>query len=139
MRSFFDSGVLVYLFDADAPGKQERIRKLLQAEVDEGRAVLSTQVLEEFYVAVTRELAVPLAPDMAERALRDLARLPVTPVDPEMVRAAAARAGRDSLDFWSALAVEGALAAGAGRLFTEDLRDGTTVGDLEVVNPFSRR
>lgn len=59
MRAFFDTNVLVYLFDADAPDKQERARALLQAEVARGRAVLSTQVLQEFCVAVTRMLAQP--------------------------------------------------------------------------------
>jgi predicted nucleic acid-binding protein len=137
MRTFFDSGVLVYLFDADAPGKQERIRKLLREEAAEGRVVLSTQVLQEFFVAVTRKMAVPLSAETAERALSDLARLPVIPLDSDMVRGAAARSRSESIPFWTALAVEAALAAGAVRLFTEDLRGGTTIDGLTVVNPFT--
>jgi predicted nucleic acid-binding protein len=137
MRTFFDSGVLVYLFDADAPGKQERIRKLLREEAAEGRVVLSTQVLQEFFVAVTRKMAVPLSAETAERALSDLARLPVIPLDSDMVRGAAARSWSESIPFWTALAVEAALAAGAVRLFTEDLRGGTTIDGLTVVNPFT--
>ena len=60
MRSFFDTKVLVYLFDDDAPEKQRRAQQLLQDEVGQGRAILSTQVLQEFYVTVTRKLASPL-------------------------------------------------------------------------------
>jgi predicted nucleic acid-binding protein len=137
MRTFFDSGVLVYLFDADAPGKQERIRALLREEAAEGRVVLSTQVLQEFFVAVTREMAVPLPPETAERALSDLARLPVVPVDGTMIRSAAARSRSESMAFWTALAVESALASGAERLFTEELRTGSVVDGLTVVNPFT--
>jgi predicted nucleic acid-binding protein len=137
MRTFFDAGVLAYLFDADAPGKKERIRSILQEETVEGRAVLSTQVLEEFYVTVTRKLAVPLDPEPAERALGDLADLPVIAVDPRMIRRAASLANEESISFWNALVVEAALAAGAARLLTEDLRSGRQFGKLEVVNPFT--
>lgn len=139
MRTFFDSGVLVYLFDADAPGKQERIRKLLDQETAEGRTILSTQVLQEFYVTVTEKMAVPLDPETAGRALSDLARLPVVPVDPEMVRGAASLSRMESISFWDALAVEAALAGGADRLFTEELRDGRAFGKLRVTNPFTAR
>ena len=59
-RRFIDTNVLVYLFDADAPAKQERAREILGSEVAEGPLVLSTQVLQEFFVSVTRKLAVAL-------------------------------------------------------------------------------
>ena len=137
MRTFFDSGILAYLFDADAPGKQERVRKLLWEETAEGRVVLSTQGLQEFFVAVTRGMAVPLPEETAERALGDLARLPVVQVDARMIRAAAGLARNESVPFEEALAVEAALAGGANRLFTEALRNGRTFGDLTVVNPFT--
>lgn len=137
MRSFFGADVLVYLFDADAPGKQERMRKLLREEAGEGRVVISTRVLEEFFLAVTREMAVPLPPDAAERALSDLARLPVVIVDEEMVRAAAARSRRESISFDAALDLEAAVAGGAERLFTEGLPNAKRFDDVTVVNPFT--
>ena len=54
---FVDTNVLVYLFDADAPEKQACARENLCDERD--RLVVSVQVLGEFYVTVTRKLAVP--------------------------------------------------------------------------------
>jgi predicted nucleic acid-binding protein len=77
MRTFFDTNILVYLFDGDAPEKQERSRILFTTETQEGRIVLSTQVLQEFYVAVTRKLAAPLPPETAEQAVRHFSALPV--------------------------------------------------------------
>ena len=64
---FIDTNVLVYLFDNNAPAKQAVARELLGA----GRFVLSTQVLSEFYVTVTRKLARPLDSATASRAVAD--------------------------------------------------------------------
>ena len=46
--------------------------------MEAGRFVTSTQVLQEFYVAATRKLSVPLAAEEAEEAVTALAELPVT-------------------------------------------------------------
>lgn len=58
------------------------------------------------------------------------------PVDSPMILGAARRARTHTLSFWDALIVEGALAAGASRLWTEDLQAGRRFGELEIVNPF---
>ena len=75
MRVFFDTNVLVYLFDSDAVEKKERARALFEAEAQAGRALLSTQVLQEFYVTVTRKLAEPLDPATAEKIVRHFCNL----------------------------------------------------------------
>lgn len=136
MRAFFDTNVLVYLFDADAPDKQKRARSLLDEEVRSGRAVLSTQVLQEFYVAVTRKLATPLSEASAEQAVRHLAALPVVQVDTETVLHAISRSHSDTLSFWDSLIIEAALHAGAKRLYSEDLQPGRRFDMLVVDNPF---
>ena len=52
-RAFLDTNVLVYLYDTDAPGKQGAARRVLEHGVDSG-LVISTQVLQEFYVTITK-------------------------------------------------------------------------------------
>lgn len=136
MRSFFDTNVLVYLFDHDAPKKQRRAEQVLQDEVSGGRAVLSTQVLQEFYVTVTRKLAKPLAAEDAERAVRKLALLPVVQIDAPLVLAAISRSQGLPLSFWDALIVEAANSSGAQKLLTEDLQHGQRIDGLEIHNPF---
>ena len=74
-KVFVDTNVLVYLFDGDAPTKQRKARQVLQEEGAENRVVISTQVLLEFYVTVTRKLGKPLAPAEAEAAARGCERL----------------------------------------------------------------
>ncbi|MCF8053270.1 MAG: PIN domain-containing protein [Desulfobacterales bacterium] len=136
MRVFFDTNILVYLFDADAADKQTQARDRFQAEASAGRTLLSTQVLQEFYVAVTRKLAVPLEPEAAEEVVRNLAVLPVVRIDPERILAAIVKSRRLQLSFWDALIVEAALAGGAECLLTEDLHHGQTIEALRIENPF---
>jgi predicted nucleic acid-binding protein len=133
-RAFLDTNVFVYLFDRDAPAKQQRAREIVS---DVGaEAVLSTQVLQEFYVSVTRKLARPLTPADAEGAVRDLALLEVVVVDVPIVKRAVTLSRADALSFWDALIVEAARAHGCTRLLSEDLQDGRAFGDLHVENPF---
>ncbi|MFU8856086.1 MAG: PIN domain-containing protein [Deferrisomatales bacterium] len=136
MRSFFDTNILVYLFDAGSPEKQGAAREILEREVLEGRAVLSTQVLQELYVAVTRKLAAPLPPADAERAVRDLATLPTVQIDKDLILRGIRRSRASVLSFWDALILEAALEANATTLFTEDLQHGQVIGGLRIANPF---
>jgi len=136
MRLFLDTNVLVYLFDHDAPDKREVARGLLMGHGADIELVLSTQVLQEFYVVVTRKLANPLPPEQAERAVRDLARLPVMPASVDLVLAAVALSRRGGFSFWDAMIVEAALRAGARELLSEDMQDGAAIEGLRIRNPF---
>ena len=132
--SFVDTNVLVYVFDDDSPRKQETARRILDEEAD--RVVLSTQVLGEFYVTVTRKLARPLTASRAIEAVDALRALPVRGLGPELVRAAAHRSASSRVSYWDALIIESALDADATVLLTEDLQHGQMFGRLRVLNPF---
>lgn len=134
---FVDTNVLVYIFDDDSPRKQKVARELLDEEAD--RIVLSTQVLSEFYVTVTRKLARPLSTDRAIEALDALCDLPIHTLGTEVVRLAVRRSARSQVSYRDALIIETALAAGASVLLTEDLQDGQKFGDLRVANPLLGR
>ena len=131
---FVDTNVLVYLFDADSPDKQARSRELLREEKD--RIVLSVQVLGEFFVSVTRKLAVPLSPEAAAQAIDAFCQFQVQTLDPELVRSAVHRSQSSHLSYRDALIVETALGVGAEVLFTEDLQDGQQIDGIRLVNPF---
>jgi predicted nucleic acid-binding protein len=135
-RAFFDTNVLVCLFDNRDPEKKIRAQQIFAEESERGRAVLSTQVLQEFYWAVTRKLASPLPEEMAEERVRDFCELPLVRVDAPMILAAIARSRSQGFSLWDALIVEAALRAGARRLLTEDLQHGQRIGNLTVENPF---
>jgi predicted nucleic acid-binding protein len=135
-RSFFDTNVLVYLFDNRDPEKKLRAQQVFAEESERGLAVLSMQVLQEFYWAVTRKLASPLPEEVAKERVRDFCELPLVRVDAPMILAAITRSRSQSFAFRDALIVEAALKAGAKRLLTEDLQRGQRIGDLTVENPF---
>ena len=131
---FVDTNVLVYAFDVESPEKQKTARQLLDAKADQ--LVLSTQVLGEFYVTVTRKLAKPLPPDRAVEALDALCALPVRGLAPALVRSAVRRSASSQVSYWDALIIESALDAGATVLLTEDLQHGQRFQALRAVNPF---
>ncbi len=135
-KSFVDANVLVYLFDGDSPQKQAVARELLAEGGPEGRLVLSTQVLQEFYVTVTRKLAHPLSTARAEEMVRFLAAFPVVAIDATLILAGVATARAHQLSLWDALIVEAARAAGCRELLTEDLAHGSRTAGLLVVDPF---
>jgi predicted nucleic acid-binding protein len=134
-RTFFDTNVLVYLFDADSPDKQSRARDALARSLQSGAVVISTQVLQEFFVTVTRQLTRPLPASEAEAALRRLMELSVVQVDPELILAAAVSSRRDRISFWDALILAAASAAGCQEVLSEDLQHGRSFGRLRVANP----
>lgn len=136
MRVFLDTNVLVYLFDHGASKKRDAARSLLVSHGAELELVLSTQVLQEFYVTVTRKLAKPLPPEQAERAVRDLARLPLVPASGDLVVSAVALSRRAGFSFWDAMIVEAALRSGAQELLSEDLQDGREIEGMRIRNPF---
>ena len=137
MKFFFDTDVLVYLFDADSPAKRKQARALLQKHAETGDILLSTQVLHEFYVAVTRKLARPLDAAAATEAVTSFAELPLVQIDSTLVLSAIHRSRNSQLSFWDALIVQAAIEGHASTLYSEDLQHGQAFDGLRAVNPFS--
>lgn len=135
-RVFFDTNVLVYLFDRAAPQKRAQAQRLLDKHSSEGSLTLSTQVLQEFFVSATRKLSTPLSVPEALEVLRQLVVFPLVQVDADLILRAGERTAREMVSFWDALIVEAALTAGATRLLSEDLQHGQKISSLTVENPF---
>ena len=136
MKSFVDSNVLVYLFDQDAPQKKAVAQRILQTEGAAGDILLSSPVLQEFYVSVTRKLAQPLKADMALDAVQRFAVFPLVIVDAPLIVSAIKRSQKESVSFWDSLIIDAALKGGAQRLWSEDLQHGRVVAGMRIENPF---
>lgn len=136
MKAFFDTNVLVYAFDAGAPGKRKRAARLFAEAAAAGTVLLSAQVLQEFYVTVTRKLEVPLAADAALEAVTELARFPVVGADSALVLAAIDTHRKHSISLWDALIVEAARSGGASVLYSEDMQHGRSFGSVSITDPF---
>lgn len=137
-RAFIDTNVIVYLFDGRDSRRQRAAGELLQKLVKEGVVpVISTQVLQEAYSALTRKLG--MDPSRALSALQTMesAGFVVQHVDVPLVWRGAARSIDDRLSFWDGLVIETARAAQCPVIYTEDLQDRRIFDDVTVSNPFN--
>jgi predicted nucleic acid-binding protein len=134
--SFVDTNLLVYAEDRDAGEKHTLAVELLRALWERGDGVVSIQVLQEFFITVTRKVRRPLKPDVAARIVGQYLTWRTVENDGALLLAAIERMSVHRLSFWDALVVEAAVRAGCDLLFSEDLSHGQRFGKLRVVNPF---
>jgi len=134
-KAFFDTNVLLYMYGGDAR-KQFKAKQLFLEYSYASRMILSTQVIQEFYVAGSRKLGMP------RRELQDataaLMDCPLVMVGPSHIMAAIHTEERYQVSFWDALILAAAESGGAEVLYTEDLNDGQRYGEVLVQNPFAR-
>ena len=134
-RSFLDTNILVYADDADAGHKRAKAQELVLSALTSGDAVISTQVLQEYFAVATRKLAVPA--EAAQKKVEILAALVAVTIDSDHIIESIKLHRLYSLAFWDALIVHAARRAGCGRLMTEDLQSGQRIEGVEIVNPFA--
>lgn len=134
MRRFLDTNVLVYADDLEAGAKRDRARGLVAEALSSGEGVVSTQVLQEFFVIATGKLDVDVA--IARRKVELLAAMDVVGIDLDLILAAIDLRRLHSISFWDALILRAAAVAGCSLLLTEDLQHGQVVDGVRVENPF---
>jgi len=133
-RSFFDTNVLVYADDQAAPAKQRRAVDLVAEHRRAGSGVVSLQVLQEYFVTVTRKLKVD--PRVARRKVELLAEFDVATTEVADVLAAIDLHRLHSFSFWDALILRAAKQTGCTVLFSEDLQEAREIDGVRIVNPF---
>ena len=136
-RTFIDTNILIYAHDADAKSKH-RVAKSVLAELWSLRTgVLSMQVLQEFYVNVTRKIASPLPKDVARMVVGSYAIWCVE-TTPAEISSAFRIEDESRIGFWDALIVASAAKCGAVRILSEDLNAGRMIAGVRIENPFGR-
>ena len=121
-RSFFDSNILIYTDDHDAPSKQAHALEVVAEARRNGIGVVSTQVLQEYFVATTRKLGV--SAEIARRKVELFARMNLVLINLADILAAVDVHRLHQLSFWDALIVRTAQKAACSVLYTEDLQHG---------------
>ena len=136
-RTFVDTNVLIYAHDVDAKTKHETAKSVLRELWSQRAGVLSLQVLQEFYVNVTRKIASPLPKDVARLVVNTYALWCVETTPAEI--ATAFRIEDESrIGFWDALIVASAAKCGAVRILSEDLNADQTIAGIRIENPFAQ-
>lgn len=135
-KTFVDTNILIYAHDIDAGPKHEIAKSVVRELWNNRTGLLSTQVLQEFYVNVTRKIASPLARVSARAVIHSYASWCIenTLVD---ISTAFRIEDESQMGFWDALIIAAAAKGGANRLISEDLNSGQTVMGVLIDNPFA--
>ena len=133
-RNFLDTNVLVYTDDLGEPQKRETALALVERCMQKSCGVVSSQVLQEYFVTIRRKLGV--SAEIARRKVELAARFDVVLIGIEDILAAIDLHRLHSFSFWDALVIRSAARAGCSILYSEDLQHGQRIDGLEIVNPF---
>jgi predicted nucleic acid-binding protein len=127
--------VLIYAHDATAGDKQVRAHQLLAELWTDGNGCLSIQVLQEFYLGVTRKVRYPLAPEVARQQVEDLGQWLVhSPTVKDVIEAIQLQQ-QARLSFWDAMLITSAQKMDCDLLWSEDLNPGQIIGGVTIQNP----
>ena len=138
-RTFVDTNVLIYAHDVDAGRKHEIAKQLLRTLWAERAGILSTQVLQEFYVNATRKIRKPLTRADARSVVDTYAPWCVEGITTNDLSAAFQIEDQARLGFWDALIIAVAARSGARRVLSEDLNAGQSIAGITIHNPFKER
>ena len=133
---FLDTNILVYAYDSSEPGRQAKAQKLLTGGLEQENAVISAQVLGEFFVVVTRRIREPFSAEQAGQVIGLLGTLPVVEIDLKLVERAISIHEEARISYWDALIVAAAERAGCAKILSEDLNAGQVYCGVKVENPF---
>jgi predicted nucleic acid-binding protein len=135
-KTFIDTNVLIYAHDVDAKAKHSVAKDILRELWAERSGTLSMQVLQEFYVNVTRKIARPLSNEAARLTVNtySLWCVETTPVE---IAAAFRIEDESRIGFWDALILAAAAKSGATRLLSEDLNARQRIAGIRIENPFA--
>ena len=132
--AFLDANVRFYRYDRGDERKRHIASALFRFRLQNRTLVISTQVVQEFHVSVTRKFG--LGRRDARQLVADLCELPLIVVTPQEILRALQLETQHMVSFWDALILSAAETAGAQVVLSEDFTHDRTYGALRVVNPF---
>jgi predicted nucleic acid-binding protein len=131
-----DTNILIYAFDVSAGKKHQVASHILSDLWNSGLGVLSTQVLQEFYVNVVQKIQKPIDQKMAKTIIRDLLKWQVVVNNGDSILDAIDISEKYGYSFWDSLIIEAALTGGVSVLLSEDLQHGQAISGVTISNPF---
>jgi len=138
-RGFVDTNVLVYAYDRSEPEKQRQALEVLDRLAMTRAGVISTQVLAEFFVAVTGRIPAPLSmAEALERLKNYLQSWAVVDLTGFIVLEAARGVREHQFNFWDAQIWATARLNQVPVVFSEDFTDGAVIEGVRFVNPFAK-
>jgi predicted nucleic acid-binding protein len=133
---FIDTNILIYAYDLSQGVKHDKALALIESLWEAGNGCLSTQVLQEFYVNITRKSAKPRSPDQAAQIIRDFSNWHIHRPGAEDILAAIELHQRYNISFWDAMILRSAMQSNCQTVWSEDLSHGQEYDATKVINPF---
>ena len=132
-KVFIDTNILIYSLDGSDSKKQKASRDVIRELSKNDLGVISTQVLQEFYVASIKKLSAD--PLIIKDIIRSLERIETVIITPALIMEAIDCSLTNRLSFWDALIVAAAESSKCSHLYTEDLKHGQIIRGVRVENP----
>ena len=136
-KVFLDTNVIVYAHDRSSGEKHAVAKAIMEYLWETSKGVTSVQVLQEFFVCVTKKIEKPLLLKNARAILEYLSSWDVVVNDKYITLKAIDLQERYRFFFWDSLVIQAAIQSQSRLLFSEDLRSGQVIKGLKIINPFS--
>ena len=135
-KIFIDTNIIIYAYDVSA-GKKHRVAgNILNDLWDSGQGVISTQVLQEFFVNVVQKIPKPIDKKLAKEIVRDFLKWHVVVNNGGSILDAIDIYEKYGYSFWNSMIIEAAIKGGAVVLMSEDLHHGQVISGVTIRNPF---
>jgi len=135
-KVFVDTNVIVYAYDRNAGEKHRVAVNIMKDLWRSGLGTISTQILQEFFVTLTKKISAPLDISVVRETIRRLSRWDVVLIDVDTIISATELQERYKYSFWDSLIIAAAAAGGASTILSEDLADSQTIKGITIKNPF---
>ena len=135
-KVFVDTNIIIYAYDITAGRKHQIASKILSDMWDSGLGVVSTQVLQEFFVNVTTKIPKPLDIKLAKEIITDLLTWNVVVIDGDFMLSGVEIHLKYQYSFWDSLIIEASIRGGSELLLSEDLSHGQIIQGVTIKNPF---
>ncbi len=135
-KTFIDTNIIIYAYDVTA-GKKHKVAGNILADLwNSGLGVISTQVLQEFFVNMAQKIPKPIDKQQAKKIVRDFLKWHVVVNTGDSIIEAIDICLKSGYSFWDSMIIQAAITGGAAELISEDFQDGQRINGVTIRNPF---
>ena len=137
-KVFFDTNIIVYLFDKSEEKKHTQAKKIFIASLQDATSYISNQVINEFIVIASQKIENPIPLNHIRKNLEFLrTSLNIHTIDFETSLKAIDVKLKYHFSFWDSLIIASALESNCSILYSEDMQHGQVIEDkLRILNCF---
>lgn len=133
-KIFIDTNILIYSLDNSDETKKNSARNMLKNLIKNHQLVISTQVIQEFYITATKKLNVDVI--IAKSIINSFQNFEIVTVNFDFINNAIDCSILNMLSFWDSLIIVSAQFSKCSEIYTEDLNSGQNILGVKIINPF---